>query len=154
MQHEIVVKYNFITQDEINKLLQFFNQSKNIGLYRDTFVLNIHNNFLDIKNKFNQFDSKFDIDWWQIVQWPRGSYQAFHTDTASNKTKFTSITYLNDNFKGGNTIFFDGTEIAPYSGKTIFFNGQLFQHGVSTILQNTRYTIACWYKDKYESKSN
>jgi len=150
MQDEIVIKYNFITDNEIKKLLHFFNESKNIRKFRDTFVLDLEDNFLDLKNKFNQFNPNFQIDWWQVVQWPRGSYQAFHTDTASDKTKFTSITYLNDNFKGGGTVFFDGTKIEPYPGKTIFFDGQLFEHSVSTILQNTRYTIACWYKDKYE----
>jgi len=150
MQDEIVIKYNFITDDEIKKLIHFFNQSKNIRKFRDTFVLDLHNNFLDIKNKFNKFNSKFEIDWWQIVQWPRGSYQPFHKDNASDKTKLTSITYLNDDFKGGETIFIDGTVISPYPSKTIFFDGQWFEHSVLTILKNTRYTVACWYKDKYE----
>jgi hypothetical protein len=150
MQDEVVIKYNFITDNEIKKLLHFFNESKNIRKFRDTFVLDLEDNFLDLKNKFNQFNPNFQIDWWQIVQWPEGSYQAFHLDKVSNKTKLTSITYLNDNFKGGETLFFDGTKIAPYPSKTMFFDGQLFQHSVSTVLQNTRYTLACWYKNKYE----
>ena len=146
MQDEIVIKYNFITYEQIKNLLHFFNQSKKIKKYRDTYCTDLGNNFLDIKSKFNQFNQKFEIDWWQVVQWPPGSYQAFHSDTTSAKTKFTSITYLNDDFKGGETLFVDGTVISPYPGKTIFFDGQWFEHGVSTILKNTRYTLACWYK--------
>ena len=150
MRDEIIIKYNFITQEDIKKLLIFFNESKNIEQYRDTFVLPLNDNFLDVKNKFNKLNETLIIDWWQVVKWPIGSYQPFHVDDASNKTKLTSITYLNDDFKGGNTVFFDGTKIAPYPSKTIFFDGQLFQHGVPIILQNTRYTLACWYKNKYE----
>jgi len=146
MQDKIVIQYNFITQKEIEKLLIFFNESKNIERHRDTFKLDLYDNFLDIKTKFNQFNSKLKIDWWQIVQWPQGSYQPFHKDITSDKTKLTSITYLNDNFKGGETVFFDNTKIYPYPGKTIFFDGQRFDHSVSAVLTKVRYTLACWYK--------
>jgi len=148
MQDEVVIKYNFITDNEIKKLLHFFNESKNIRKFRDTFVLGLEDNFLDLKNKFNQFNPNFQIDWWQIVKWPAGSFQNFHLDNFSDSTVLSSITYLNDDFKGGNTMFFDGTEITPYKGKTLFFNGKTFQHSVTTILNNTRYTLACWYKNK------
>ena len=150
MQDQIFIKYNFITKDEIKKLLHFFYKSKIKRQYRDTFLIDLENNFLDIKNKFNKFNNKFEIDWWYVVQWPTGSYQAFHKDTHYDKTKLTSITYLNDDFKGGETLFSDGTKITPYPGKTVFFDGQYFEHSVSTILKNTRYALSCWYKDKYE----
>ena len=148
MQDKIVIKYNFINNEEINKLFNYFNQSQNITKYRDTFVLDLYDNFLNIKNKFNNFNSNYKIDWWQIVKWPVGSFQNFHIDNTSDSTVLSSITYLNDDFKGGNTMFFDGTEITPYKGKTLFFNGKTFQHSVTTILNNTRYTLACWYKNK------
>jgi len=90
------------------------------------------------------FDSK--IDWFEIVKWPIGSKQDLHFDTASNKTTFSSIVYLNDNFEGGETYYKDGTIIKPILGRSLFFDGNYYKHGVKKVKKNTRYVLATWYK--------
>jgi len=87
-----------------------------------------------------------ELDWAQIVEWPVGANQAFHLDNASDKTILSSITYLNSDFRGGETIFSDGTKIAPVVGRTVFFDGTKHEHGVYTISGAPRFTIPIWYK--------
>jgi hypothetical protein len=86
------------------------------------------------------------IDWAQMVEWPVGANQQFHLDSASDKTVLSSITYLNSNFRGGETIFSDGTKVAPVIGRTVFFDGTKHEHGVYTVNETPRYTIPIWYK--------
>ena len=86
------------------------------------------------------------IDWAQIVEWPVGANQAFHLDNASDKTILSSITYLNSNFRGGETMFADGTKIAPVIGRTVFFDGTKYEHGVYTVSGASRFTVPIWYR--------
>ncbi len=82
----------------------------------------------------------------QIVEWPTGSNQPPHCDMAREITKATSITYLNDDFEGGETYFTDqDLIIKPKRGKTVFFDGKKFEHGVQKITKGIRYTLALWY---------
>ena len=64
----------------------------------------------------------------------------------SDETTLSSITYLNDNFDGGRTYFEDGTTFIPKKGRSIFFDGQYYKHGVSKVENNIRYVVATWYK--------
>lgn len=62
-----------------------------------------------------------------------------HTDTGAEfgpleESKFTVLTYLNDNFEGGSTVFYDDSfnmtaEIAPKRGRTLVFDIDLFHAG-------------------------
>ncbi len=84
----------------------------------------------------------------QIVKWPVGSMQPVHRDMARETTTFTSITYLNDDFEGGETYFTDeDLLIKPKVGRTILFDGKRFEHGVRKITNGTRYTLALWYSN-------
>ena len=50
--------------------------------------------FLNFKNKLNNQALSINnskIDWYEIVKWPKGSYQDLHLDTASSKTSLSSI---------------------------------------------------------------
>jgi hypothetical protein len=76
--------------------------------------------FKDLENEYNSFDKKNCVDWLQIVHWPKGSFQEFHKDFESQDTVLTSITYLNDDFVGGETVFEDGIVIKPKKGRTLF----------------------------------
>ena len=63
-----------------------------------------------------------------------------HTDTGADlsckeESKFTVLTYLNDDFEGGNTVFYDGNfnktvEIEPKKGRTLIFDINLFHAGM------------------------
>tara|TARA_R100001015_G_C4526697_1_gene94201 strand:- start:70 stop:558 length:489 start_codon:yes stop_codon:yes gene_type:complete len=86
------------------------------------------------------------IEMAQIVEWPNGSNQPPHCDLARGGTKSTSITYLNDDFEGGETYFTQqDLIIKPKRGKTVFFDGKKFEHGVQKITKGIRYTLAVWY---------
>ena len=101
------------------------------------FVNNTAVNFLGI----NTF-----IEGAQLVKWPVGSNQPFHHDDAREKTIFTSVTYLNDDFEGGETYFTsEDLMVKPKLGRTILFDGKKFEHGVKKITSGIRYTLALWY---------
>ena len=59
---------------------------------------------------------------------------------------FASITYLNDNFSGGETYLVDDLIVRPKRGRVIAFDGQQYLHGVNRVRSGDRYTIAIWYK--------
>ena len=82
----------------------------------------------------------------EIVKWPMGSYQDYHIDNTRESTTFTSLTYLNEDFEGGETDFItENFSVKPKVGRTILFDGKKFEHGVSKITEGIRYTFALWY---------
>ena len=148
MSNFILIRDDLLNNEEINNLIKFYkNNSNNVKKFRDTFPLNLGDDFIDLKNKINTFLKVYVIDWWQIVHWPVGSYQNLHFDNASNLTTLTSISYLNKDFTGGETFFEDQTIIHPKLGRTLLFNGQQYKHGVKQVLTGNRYTLAIWYKN-------
>ena len=148
MSNFILIKDDLLNKEEINNLITFYNDNlKYIIKFRDTYPLDLNNNFINLKNKINDFLKIYLIDWWQIVHWPLGSYQNLHFDSASNLTSLTSISYLNNEFTGGETFFEDQTIIHPKLGRTLLFNGQEYKHGVKQVLTGNRYTLAIWYKN-------
>ena len=100
----------------------------------------------------NQFCQNIEVDWAQIVAWPKDTRHDLHYDTASQATVFTSITYLNCAYRGGETFFDDGTSISPITGRTVFFDGNKYLHGVKTINEGVRLTLPIWYKAKAKDK--
>ena len=94
------------------------------------------------------FGSDTYIELAEIVKWPMGSHQAPHTDVSRESTTFTSITYLNDNFEGGETEFTtENFSVKPKVGRSILFDGKRFEHGVKKITEGVRYTFALWYSN-------
>jgi hypothetical protein len=85
-------------------------------------------------------------DWGEIVKWSPSNDQPLHLDNASNETILTSITYLNEEFLGGETYFQDGTVIKPMTGRTLIFNGMQYVHGVKEVTEGVRWTVPIWYK--------
>jgi len=86
------------------------------------------------------------VDWCEVVKWPQNSFMNPHRDTSSEKTVFTSITYLNDNYDGGRTYLLNDIVFKPKTGRTVFFDGQYYEHGVSSVTGGLRYTLPIWYK--------
>ena len=84
----------------------------------------------------------------EIVKWPTNSYQPPHCDIARESTTCTSITYLNDDFEGGETYLTkENFTVKPKVGRTILFDGKRFEHGVKKITEGVRYTFALWYSN-------
>jgi len=145
----IDVKYNLFHDDEILFLLECFRKNIKLQLsYDGRKTLELQSQVKDfVYNKYKPYISNNVIDWTQIVFWPKNTYQDLHLDERDKNTTISSITYLNDNYQGGETIFGDGTIIKPIKGKTIFFSGRKLKHGVNRIVSGERYTIATWYKN-------
>ncbi len=88
-------------------------------------------------------------EWVEVVIWPQNSFQHSHKDASRNSTKYTSITYLNNNYEGGETFFtLDNSMSKNNIGDTIMFDGIKYEHGVKPITKGTRYVLAVWYSDK------
>ena len=67
-------------------------------------------------------------------------------DSAKTDTILASVTYLNDDYRGGETIMSDGTIIPPKVGRLLIFNGMKYEHGHTMTNSGYRYTIAMWYR--------
>ena len=133
-------------------LIDYYKKNENFSKkFRDVYPLDLkikdpNINFLETKLNFISKNFNSEIDWFQIVKWPINSTQNLHFDTASQKTTLTSITYLNDDYTGGQTYYEDGTIFKPKKGRSLFFNGQYYKHGVKPVDKNIRYVVAAWYK--------
>ena len=86
----------------------------------------------------------------QVVHRPPGTEHRMHFDEARETTTMTSITYLNEDYEGGETFFEDGLIVKPKIGRTIYFDGINYQHGVKEITSGHRYVIAAWYTDNID----
>lgn len=147
----IIINDDFISDDEINRLFLFFeNNKEKASHWHGTSTLSLDNSFSDLGNKINEYAFKFgaQIDWGKFVHWPTEAYQPLHFDNASDKTILSSIIYLNEGYKGGQTFFEDGTIVAPKKRRALFFDGTKYKHGVNKIQEGDRYTLAIWYKPR------
>jgi hypothetical protein len=153
---KIIVLDNILTKEECRQAIKIFNFFKvrrvpEFQQYRDTFILEIVNDDLSLlTNKIVQSimfaTNDITSDWSQIVEWRVGSKQEYHKDTARDDTVFTSITYLNDDYTGGETQFLNDIKIVPKVGRTVYFDGNHYFHGVNEIKSGVRYTLPIWYK--------
>lgn len=89
-----------------------------------------------------------EVDWCQIVLWSEGSSHAFHFDARSNNTVLASITNLNVEYVGGRTHIFDDIIIEPKVGRTVYFDGNEYLHGVTPLEFGKRLTLTAWYKNE------
>ena len=108
----IQVYDQFLTVDECNYLIDFYNNNKNLSVEFGhegrcpRWPLQIPENTTEFKllqNKLNEkaiYANNSVIEYVQIVRWPIGSKQNSHYDKAQDYTTLASIIYLNDNFIG------------------------------------------------------
>lgn len=87
------------------------------------------------------------IHYIDITEYPEGVSKPFHFDVARYTTTASSITYLNDDFIGGQTVI-EGVQVQPITGRTVFFNGKTQNHCVMDVIKGSRYTLSMWYGDK------
>ena len=155
----MIIYDNILNVDTCNSLINDFEKNNDYHIkYRDTFILPLQNN----ENKFisklsyiytSYLNSKsllYVPEKIEIVKWPENSEQPVHKDNVRSTTKLTSITYLNDDFQGGKTCLENGIEISTKRGDVIFFDGQEYEHWVTKVEKNTRYTLAMWYTNNLD----
>lgn len=122
-----------------------------------------------------KYDVKVYPEMCALNRWHVTGFQEPHSDMYSNdesilmesgyldrdpkkkSREWTSITFLNDDFSGGESYFVhsDGTETInkPEEGSSIVFQGVFHKHGVKKIRRTYRYTISTWYTTSHENQA-
>ena len=130
LKNSIQIVNNFLTGSEKN--------------FTDRQIVNIEN-MPTIKKKCEDCTG-VTIDWWQVVRCPDGSSFHDHKDTASDKTIYSTIIFLNDDFAGGHLVLGKNTVVTPVAGRAVFFDGVNIEHSVTRNSGGDRYIIAGWFK--------
>ena len=156
----ILIEKNLITKEacEFLKNIALQNEDKATP-FRDIHTLNLKKFNLAFANKINNYLTNFlgmrgitaYPELMQVTIWKQNSKHDLHYDTTRDSTNLTSITYLNDDYKGGETAFDNGIIIKPEVGKTVFFDGKDYLHGVNPIIEGQRYVMAIWYTSDLNS---
>ena len=154
----IVIEDNLFSIEDCDKLIQIYRLNKNKSKeWYSTYPLKMNmledeelfycKKIVQIINNFcvSIFGSDIYVERSDITEWRIGSDKDYHYDDARDSTILSSITYLNDDFIGGKTFFEDDLTITPKVGKTIFFDGKKYLHGVTSVNSKPRYTLAIWY---------
>ena len=143
LKNSIQIVNNFLTGSEIKDAMDFFmsNDKKN---FTDRQIVNIEN-MPTIKKKCEDCTG-VTIDWWQVVRCPDGSSFHDHKATASDKTIYSTIIFLNDDFAGGHLVLGKNTVVTPVAGRAVFFDGVNIEHSVTRNSGGDRYIIAGWFK--------
>lgn len=94
-----------------------------------------------------------------------GDSFSLHTDTglyynkdAGEKSRWTLLIYLNDDFDGGETVFYDDNwrvtkSITPKKGHAVLFDIDLWHKG-SPVTRGAKYWIGCEIIDKTTARIN
>lgn len=175
IKNQILIFEKFLDTKSIDQYLKFLNtenlwENNGDGIWNNrtinirTMPENIQTSILDyrIRVKKQILDSylinqNLYCDIFQFVKWNIGDLlYPPHADAeyASGKIhpfsyrNYSAITYLNDNYKGGEIYFTEFNNFRPKisPGTLIIFPGTLeYMHGVTEILEGTRYTIASFF---------
>lgn len=154
---------NFLTESECNKYIQLINNNENVIPFTNSgkFINNKwHNNTLSslFYQKLQTYNINDNILRPNSIimtgKYVKGNSFSLHTDTGlyfnkltNEKTQWTLLVYLNDDFEGGETVFYDDNwnetkTIIPKKGTAILFDIQLW-HKANTILNGEKYWIGC-----------
>ena len=149
------------SKNYINNFIQHFEKNQSsIKEWDQTFLIRLKSNFdlntdsffynqiVNLVYKVQSFvihDSNFKyFENIEIVKYPTGSSKGFHFDTSVKERTAASITYINDDYIGGQTVA-DGVSVHPIAGRTFYFYGKNYKHNVMNVIKGTRYTLSIWY---------
>ena len=156
----ILIEKNLITKDACKSLKEIAIKNENdFEPWRDILTRDIDLLSDPFSHKLNNYLTNFlgmrgivaYAELMQLTIWKKNSKQIMHYDQTRDTTNLTSITYLNQDFTGGETIFDNGVVVKPEVGKTLFFNGKDYLHGVNPIIEGVRYVMAIWYTSDLNS---
>ena len=132
-----------------DELINFFKKNKNKSeLFKKRSILDLskfHENPIisNIVKKYIKLKPRKILKNIELVSWPIGESHDWHDDTIFYDV--TTITYLNDNYKGGITTVED-YDIKPEKGKICIFDSDK-KHKVSSLEDGERFVILAWYKN-------
>ena len=100
-------------------------------------------------DKIKIIDFETTDSWINKVSIETNKNDIFHTDVA----ELTIVTYLNDEFTGGEFMYIDETKktetIIPKSNISLIMNDKLL-HKVSAVNSGVRFSLVTFYKVKYK----
>jgi predicted 2-oxoglutarate/Fe(II)-dependent dioxygenase YbiX len=102
------------------------------------------------------FNKPVFIEYTDLVIWREGKSQDRHKDDGYKENdplrvrKFTSVTYLNDDFEGGHTFIEtehgDDYMSVPKKGSVVIYvSDERAKHGVTKITKGIRITLPIWF---------
>ena len=161
----ITVVDDLYTVDECSELISYFKSNQQNFKYwnitKTTFfpiVESTNGKYIDeISKKYSSkllnIVSNVRPDRCHIELREVGTNMEMHFDTGTVYNAFTSVTYLNDDYEGGETIIRPhgensdryNTVIVPKVGRTVFYDGAYFEHAVSEVKGSNRFTMPMWY---------
>ena len=99
-----------------------------------------------VTNRCKTFESEIVLDYVGVVRWPIGTFMKPHVDdnNVHRPDVFAAMLYLNDDFKGGSTVF-ENIEIKPKRGKLVIFSNSQHLHYVSKVEEAERFVLSFWY---------
>ena len=100
----------------------------------------------NVTNRCKTFDDEIVLDYVGVVRWPVGCFMKPHVDdnNVHKPDVFAAMLYLNDDFKGGSTMF-EEIEVKPEKGKLIIFSNSQHLHYVSKVEEAERFVLSFWY---------
>ena len=132
-----------------DELINFYKKNKsNTKLFKKRSILDLskfHENPIinNIVKKYIKLKPRKILKNIELAFWPVGEFHDWRDDTIYYDV--TTITYLNDNYKGGVTTVED-YEIKPEKGKICIFDSDK-KHKVSSLEEGERFVILAWYKN-------
>lgn len=93
---------------------------------------------------------KLDLCQSELQCWPQNCPLITHRHDNDDRknTKYNSLLYLNEDFKGGEFTTEYGVSVQPRVGTLTFFDGAETFHGINSFYFNNRYTIIFWWDKK------
>ena len=100
----------------------------------------------NVTNPCKTLESEIALDYVGVVRWPIGTFMKPHVDdnNVHRPDVFAAMLYLNDDFKGGSTVF-ENIEIKPKKGKLVIFSNSQHLHYVSKVEEAERFVLSFWY---------
>ena len=124
--YRMMLDINVDLLDYQNKLISYLNKNFNLNVKIDGIWIN------KINNQYNKNDD-------------------YHLD----KSNLTMITFLNDDFAGGEFEYIDDNDVVgqikPKKGLSILQNNLLL-HRVKNVIEGDRYTLVCFLETEIKNK--
>lgn len=165
-QEEKNIIENFIHIDDCKYLINYFDSNENKTwnnrkeFSHRTLLFDDIDNLTQQLLLYYQIKLKFFIEHFynchlnnwnkpEICRWLKGESMPMHGDNANgiDDMNYSSIIYLNNDYKGGEIQFSDKNKYRLNAGSVIFFNSDKYNfHEVLEITDGKRYTIPLWFK--------
>lgn len=106
-----------------------------------------HNAIIEYNRRFPNAHIERDSGY-ELLRYRPGGFYVPHVDSFLHAPRSVSCSFtLNDDFEGGEFVFFEGTEVyTPPKGSALMFPSNFqYPHEVKEVTKGTRYSIITWF---------